>query len=352
MKKGNLTWAQGAGFFATAGLTLLSVACGSVGSEGKLRLRDNSENHDMSLRAIAAGRSVDYSVLRGNLVGSAVELTEVNSSKEDVFTAEIREKSRVRVHGVAPGKAQLYLTAGDTEDNFELEVRAEAGAMFRAESGTTSFGRFRESSGLRVPFDANFMIRHHHFVDAESRSLSGTGGTIAWTSASGSDVTLTPDSSGYSIGVTSNATAGTASLTSPWSATPLRVTSSELPDVDSFRPYTATTLGNVSVDGKVITFGAGTLATVTFDVLDAAGFMHVGGWDFNGTVEVGDAGLGRVVIENADCGTEAETGCSEFTGVDIFRLTILGGDSAASVPVKLSVGGVEDTYTFRFLASE
>lgn len=331
------------------GLTLLSVACGSVGDEGNFRLQDQSENHDKSLRAISEGRTVTYHVLRGNLLGSSVNLDAATSSNDGVFTIASFENNRVDVTGVSAGSARIYLDAGDKSDNFELEVRQEAGALYRVNEGDTYYTRVREHASLRLPFNANMRLTHQNFLDQQGRGLSGTGGSIAWTGIDGTNVTIGSADSGYSLTIATGSEPGTGQASSPWSSTPLRVKATADAEASELRAFSSSTLGSATLDGRTATFTAGALASVTLDVLDSEGFAHVGDWDLDAKVSLSENGAGRVNIEGAECAVEIEgAGCQVYEDVDVIRLLVIASDTDQEIDVKIEVGGLVEDWKFIF----
>ena len=286
-------------------------------------------------------------------MGSAVDLTDVTTSDAGVLVVAGFEGNDVRLTGVAPGTARVNLEAGDKSDSFELEVRDEAGSTFRviqSDADDTILTRVRETAQLRVPAGTSVLIDQHYYVDAQGNALSGGGGSIAWTGATGTGVTLTPDESGYRVAVTTEAEGGTGAINSPWSATPLRVNASDVADPAAFEPYLSPTLGSATIDGNVITFSPGALVGVTFDVLDSDGRVHVGDWGFNGSIEVSDNGANRVMME-ASCDHNLDgAGCIGFDNVGLFRVMVTASDKAEDVDVKLRLGDLEEDWVLRFQA--
>lgn len=334
---------------ATLGLTLLSVACGDVGGEGNLRLLDQSENHDKSIRPLAAGRTVEYQVSRSSIIGQAITLTNAVSTNTSVFAVDNFSGNKVIVNALAQGSADLSLEAGEIADRFQLEVRDENGAFFRVNEGSTYYTRVREHAGIRVPLSSTLRLTHQNFLDSNGRGLSGKGGSIAWTAVTGENVTITPQDDGYTLSVVTASEDGTGSITSPWTSTPFRVVSSGEFEASTMTAYTAMTAGGAKIEGKTITFENNSLGVVVVDVLDTNGFAHVGDWDMNGRVTLSDNGVGRITVDTAGCEEAIEDkGCKVFTDVDIFRMLVAGGSDGGSVSVKVEVDGLSEDWTFKF----
>lgn len=343
MKKTTKTLATA---LAAAGLLVTTVGCETeTGEEGNLRFSDESPVHDGSIRPIAAGRTVSYEVSRS--IFQSVTLAEASSSDDGVFAIDGFSGDNVTVEGVAPGTATLQvLTDTDVSDRIQLEVREAAGARWQVYRGLandrTEYARINEGGQLRVRPDDEVELEFLVFRDSDGNALSGRGGTLEFGETQGDAGDYESLSSGYLLRV--NAASDEGEFTIPYEDGDIGVRVADALAPEDLLPRVGSLTGDVTIDGNDIIVDGGALSAITFEVLDADGFKHVGSYDLQAVIEIDDPSAATIAAVG-DCTDTGDDGCVRYESSDLAQLTVAAGNNAGETDITVTVGDYSEVFT-------
>lgn len=353
-------------------LLLWVVGCGEVGGEGVLRLVDLSENHDGSLSPLAAGTTTRFRVGRSASVGNGLALTDYEASDPQVLSVESADQRELRVVAKAPGNAELSVEVegGDT-DTFALEVQTSANAFFTMSSmkggSTRTHGGSLATDKLNLPptmmMDANL----RYYVGESGRRLSGEGGEIAFGEAetTGSFRAVPrQNSEGRAWAFTAGADGDSCTIPSPYGgAWKLRAKEAVEPATLKVFSGAAWTSGQLPVEDQVITAKAGTTVALTFQIVDAEGFMYLGDYQANASVRFEGAdgfmprlGSGLSPGEDLNHCTEPFQAngipqlCRAWEKLEQLRFTVGVPQDASETSIEIRIGDFQTVYTLRVAA--
>lgn len=334
--------------------TLLASACGTTGSDGNLRFKDTSENHNGDLRPIAAGYTTTYDVSRSSW-NAKVTLESGSSTNEAVATVPSVFEEKLRVLGMSPGTAVIEVfTTNDVRDRITVDVRKPTSARYAITSmesnQKTTWSEMGSDGKINLRPGAAFDLQHFAFEDTTGTVLSGGVNAIpvGTVTASGTSQAVVRND-GYTIALTAGAIGDTITIPSGFEGKSMQVAVRDDVDAKSIRARGGVWLTSapMTVVGTKITTRSGSIGTLAFDVADAAGFVYVGAFPLNATLTIGAGDALTLSPEDGECAAGQDTDdCREYNGVNRPRMGFIANDVSQETKqtITLTVGAFSQAF--------